>query len=39
VNHNIWVKIASMHFDGPAARLLQSIEHRVKTASWSGLCS
>jgi hypothetical protein len=39
VDHSIWVKVASMHFEGPAARWLQSVEHRVKTASWSELCS
>jgi hypothetical protein len=39
VDHSIWVKVASMHFEGPAARWLQSVEHHVKTASWSELCS
>jgi hypothetical protein len=35
----MWVKIATMHFEGPAARWLQSIDHRVQTASWVELCS
>jgi hypothetical protein len=28
-----------MHFEGPAARWLQSVDHRVKSASWSELYS
>jgi hypothetical protein len=39
VDYSIWVKVASMHFEGPAARWLQSVEHRVKTTSWTELCS
>jgi hypothetical protein len=39
IDTSIWVKVASMHFDGPAARWLQSMEHRVCTTNWSELCS
>jgi hypothetical protein len=28
-----------MHFEGPAARWLQSVHHIVHTANWSELCS
>jgi hypothetical protein len=33
-----WVKISSMYFDGPAARWLQSIEHRAKYFTWDQFC-
>jgi hypothetical protein len=39
LDHSIWVKVAFMHLEGPVARWLQSVEHHVKTASWSLLCS
>jgi hypothetical protein len=39
VEPTIWVKVVSMHFEGPAARWLQSMEHRVHTTNWSELCS
>jgi hypothetical protein len=39
VDEYIWVKVASMHFEGPAARWLQSIDHRISKATWSELCS
>jgi hypothetical protein len=39
VDSCMWVKIATMHFEGPAARWLQSIDHRVQTTSWVELCS
>jgi hypothetical protein len=39
VDEYIWVKVASMHFEGPAARWLQSIDHKIPKASWSELCS
>jgi hypothetical protein len=35
----VWVKVSSMHFEGTAARWLQSIDHKVRHASWSELCS
>jgi hypothetical protein len=31
VDYSIWVKVASMHFEGPAAPWLQSVEDRVKS--------
>jgi hypothetical protein len=33
VDSSIWVKVASMHFEGAAARWLQSIDHHVRTAT------
>jgi hypothetical protein len=33
VDEGIWVKNASMHFEGPAAHWLQSVEQRVRTAT------
>jgi hypothetical protein len=39
VDPNFWVKVAAMHFKGPAARWLQSIDHRVHKTNWSELCS
>jgi hypothetical protein len=29
----MWVKVATMHFDGPAAWWLQSMDHRVRTTN------
>jgi hypothetical protein len=39
VESTIWVRVASMHMDGVAARWLQSTEHRVRSASWDQFCS
>lgn len=39
VNETMWVKIALMHFDGPAARWLQSAERRLPNAKWDKFCS
>jgi hypothetical protein len=39
VDSIVWVKVASMHFDGPTARWLQSVNHRVRTATWKEMCS
>jgi hypothetical protein len=39
VEEGIWVKIASMHFEGPVAHWLQSVERRVRIVTWSELCS
>lgn len=38
VETHMWVKVATMHFEGPAARWLQSAERRLSTASWNDLC-
>lgn len=34
-----WVCVASMHFSGPAACWLQSIEHKVVEIPWSQFCA
>jgi hypothetical protein len=39
VDPSLWVMVALMHFEGPAARWLQSVEHRVCVATWIELCS
>jgi hypothetical protein len=39
VDEYIWVKVASMHFEGPTARWFQSIDHRIPNTTWSKLCS
>jgi hypothetical protein len=39
VDPSIWVKVATMHFEGPAARWLQSVQRRVNSESWKELCS
>jgi hypothetical protein len=36
---SVWVKVSTMYFEGPAARWLQSVDHRIHTASWVELCS
>jgi hypothetical protein len=33
VDSVVYVKVASMHFDGPATHWLQSVNHRVRTAT------
>jgi hypothetical protein len=33
VDFSVWVKMASMHFDGLAAHWLQSVNHRVITTT------
>jgi hypothetical protein len=35
----MWVRVASMHFNGPAAKWLQSVNHRIRKATWNELCS
>jgi hypothetical protein len=35
VDSSVWVKIATMHFEGPATRWLQSMDHRVRTTTWT----
>jgi hypothetical protein len=39
VDPEVWGHVVTMHFEGPAARWLQSINHRVHHASWKELCS
>jgi hypothetical protein len=39
VDSSVWVKVASMHFNGPATRWLQLVDRCVRTASWKELCS
>jgi hypothetical protein len=39
VDPHIWVRVATMHFDGPAACWLQSVNHRIRTTTWTELCS
>lgn len=34
----VWVKAATMHFEGVAARWWQSIESRVASMSWRQFC-
>jgi hypothetical protein len=36
---SVWVKVTAMHFEGPTARWLQSVEYHIRTATWSELCS
>jgi hypothetical protein len=35
----VWVRVSTMHFEGPAAQWLQSINRRVLTATWKELCT
>jgi hypothetical protein len=35
----VWVKVATMHFDGASTRWLQLVHHKVHSANWSELCS
>jgi hypothetical protein len=35
----LWVKVASMHLEGPATHWLQSVERRVCQADWTEFCS
>jgi hypothetical protein len=39
VDECVWVKVAAMHLEGLTARWLQSVDHHVRVASWSELCS
>jgi hypothetical protein len=39
VPHSVWVRVATMHFDGVAARWLQSVHHRIRSATWNEICS
>jgi nitrate/nitrite-specific signal transduction histidine kinase len=35
----VWVRVAAMHFEGSVAWWLQSVDHRIRTATWTELCS
>jgi hypothetical protein len=39
VESNLWVRVASMHLEGPAAHWLQSVERRVKQVGWDAFCA
>lgn len=39
VDRSVWVKVSTMHFEGPTPRWLQFVDHRIHTASWAELCS
>jgi hypothetical protein len=39
VENSLWIRVATMHLEGAAARSLQSVEKRLQTASWDELCS
>jgi hypothetical protein len=39
IDTSMWAKVASMNFSIAAARWLQSIEGKVKKASWPDLCT
>jgi hypothetical protein len=39
VDPNVWVHVTTMHFEGPVAQWLKSINHHVRSASWKELCS
>jgi hypothetical protein len=39
IDPSVWVKVATMHFDGLAARWLQSVQRRVSSTNWNELCS
>jgi hypothetical protein len=36
--YHMWVKVASMHFEGKAHRWLQSVERRLRFMSWEEFC-
>lgn len=38
VEPEMWIKVATIHFTGPAARWLQSVERKLVQATWSDLC-
>jgi hypothetical protein len=39
VESSVWVRVATIHFEGAAARWLQSVDHRIRSVSWSEVCS
>lgn len=34
----LWISVAGMQFEGPAARWLQAVQHRIASITWSGFC-
>jgi hypothetical protein len=38
VEDTLWIQVASMHFEGVAAHWWQSVERRLRSASWSEFC-
>jgi hypothetical protein len=39
VDPEVWVHVATVHFEGPTMWWLQSINHHVHDTSWKELCS
>jgi hypothetical protein len=39
VDPSVWVRVVPMHFDGPTIHWLQSLNHRIHTATWTELCN
>jgi hypothetical protein len=39
VDQLVWVHVTSMHFQGPAACWLQSVNHRIRATTWTKICS
>jgi hypothetical protein len=39
VNPSVWVRVTVMHFDDSAAHWLQSVNRRIRTVTWTELCS
>jgi hypothetical protein len=39
VDPAVWVRVSTMHFEGPVAHWLQSVNHHVLTATWKELCT
>jgi hypothetical protein len=39
VESSLWIKVASMHLEGAAARWFQSAERRLRDASWTEFCA
>jgi hypothetical protein len=39
VESSVWVRVATVHFEGAATRWLQSVDHRIRSALWSEVCS
>jgi hypothetical protein len=38
VESSLWIRVASMHLKGVAARWFQSLEKQVKALSWEEFC-
>jgi hypothetical protein len=39
VEESLWVWVGWMHMEGTTARWLQSVEHRIREASWTTFCA